>query len=137
MKCKLRNCPALHLLAAGLVLPGIRYDFAAGGGTVVSDPGAVESKHFHSKGKQPPKYTIESQNEVRATPPFADRREFEEVARGLIAAPMPTDHGRRRQRRLGHGELRFAFLSPHASPSNFADARAAEQSGVIYPKNLI
>ena len=111
--------------------------FAAGGGTVVSDPGAVESKHFHSKGKQPPKYTIESQNEVRATPPFADRREFEEVARGLIAAPMPTDHGRRRQRRLGHGELRFAFLSPHASPSNFADARAAEQSGVIYPKNLI
>jgi|GEM_PF-4637327 len=32
--------------------------FAAGGG-VVTDPGAMEGKHFDPKGKMPSKFTIE------------------------------------------------------------------------------
>ena len=86
MKSHQRNNPLARLLGAGLVAAS-GMAFAAGGGAVVSDPGALEGKHFHAKGKPPSKYTIESQKDVRATLPFADRREFEEVARGFIAAP--------------------------------------------------
>jgi len=46
---------------------------AAGGGAVVSDPGAMEGKHFHPKGKMPSKYTIELQNGLRKTLPFEDK----------------------------------------------------------------
>ena len=58
--------------------------FAAGsGGIVTSDP----SKHFDPKGKMPSKYTIEVQKGLRATLPFADKRDAEEAKKGFIAAP--------------------------------------------------
>lgn len=60
---------------------------AAGGGARASDPGAPEGGHFHPKGKPPSASTSELQRDVRATLPFADQREFEEAARGFIAAP--------------------------------------------------
>ena len=61
--------------------------FAAGGGAVLADPGAMEGKHFDPKGKMPSKFTIELQNGLRKTLPFEDKRDFEEAKRGFIAAP--------------------------------------------------
>jgi alkyl sulfatase BDS1-like metallo-beta-lactamase superfamily hydrolase len=60
---------------------------AAGGGSVLSDPGAMEGKHFDAKGKMPSKPTVEFQNRLRATLPFDDTRDFEESRKGFIAAP--------------------------------------------------
>jgi alkyl sulfatase BDS1-like metallo-beta-lactamase superfamily hydrolase len=61
--------------------------FAAGGGDVLTDPGAMEGKHFHPKGKMPSKYTVEKQNGLRQTMPFGDKKDFEEQRKGFIAAP--------------------------------------------------
>ena len=60
---------------------------AAGGGAIVSDPGAMEGKHFDAKGKTPSKFTVELQNGLRKSLPFEDKRDFEEAKRGFIAAP--------------------------------------------------
>jgi alkyl sulfatase BDS1-like metallo-beta-lactamase superfamily hydrolase len=62
--------------------------FASGGGGVVTDPGAMQGKHFHPKGKMPSKFTIELQNGLRKTLPFEDKRDFEEAKKGFIAAPQ-------------------------------------------------
>ena len=43
--------------------------------------------HFHPKGKAPSKFTQEVLRQAKARLPFADRRDFEEQKRGLIA-PM-------------------------------------------------
>jgi alkyl sulfatase BDS1-like metallo-beta-lactamase superfamily hydrolase len=61
--------------------------FAAGGGGAVTDPGAMEGKHFHPKGKMPSKFTLESQNKLRQSLPFDDKRDLEEQKKGFIAAP--------------------------------------------------
>ncbi len=61
--------------------------FAAGGGGAVADPGAMEGKHFHPKGKMPSKFTVEWQNKWRQSLPFDDKRDFEEQKKGFIAAP--------------------------------------------------
>ena len=75
------------LTIAGCLLVGTGVAIAAGGGAVVTEPGAMEGRHFDPKGKPPSKYTIELQNGLRATLPFADRRDFEEAKRGFMAAP--------------------------------------------------
>ena len=72
-------------IAATLLSTGSAY--AAGGGGVVADPGAMQGKHFDSKGKMPSSYTVELQNGLRKTLPFEDKRDFEESQRGFIAAP--------------------------------------------------
>jgi alkyl sulfatase BDS1-like metallo-beta-lactamase superfamily hydrolase len=46
--------------------------------------------HFDPLGKSPSKFTIEFRNGLKATLPFADRRDFEEAQRGFIAAPSYT-----------------------------------------------
>jgi alkyl sulfatase BDS1-like metallo-beta-lactamase superfamily hydrolase len=61
--------------------------FAAGGGGAVTDPGAMEGKHFDPKGKMPSKFTVEMQNKWRQSLPFDDKREFEEQKKGFIASP--------------------------------------------------
>ena len=43
--------------------------------------------HFHPKGKAPSKFTLEVLKQAKATLPFADKRDFEEQKKGLIA-PM-------------------------------------------------
>jgi alkyl sulfatase BDS1-like metallo-beta-lactamase superfamily hydrolase len=43
--------------------------------------------HFHPKGKAPSKYTLDVLKQAKAMLPFADKRDFEEQKRGLIA-PM-------------------------------------------------
>ena len=81
MKTKLSQIALLaSFMTSGLAL-------AAGGGGVVADPGAMQGKHFDSKGKMPSSYTVELQNGLRKTLPFEDKRDFEESKKGFIAAP--------------------------------------------------
>ncbi|MBP1776645.1 MAG: beta-lactamase protein, partial [candidate division NC10 bacterium] len=61
--------------------------FAASGGGVLADPGAMQGKHFDKKGKMPSKFTIELQHGLRKTLPFEDKRDFDEAKKGFIAAP--------------------------------------------------
>ncbi|MBL3601090.1 MAG: MBL fold metallo-hydrolase [gamma proteobacterium endosymbiont of Lamellibrachia anaximandri] len=70
-----------------LLAGGFGATFAAGGGGVQSDSGAMEGKHFHPKGKLPSQYTINLQEQQRKMLPFADKRDFEEQKEGFIAAP--------------------------------------------------
>jgi alkyl sulfatase BDS1-like metallo-beta-lactamase superfamily hydrolase len=74
------------LLAAGFAT-GLATAHAASGGAVLSDPGAMQGKHFDPKGKMPSKFTIELQNGLRKSLPFEDTRDFEEAKKGFIAAP--------------------------------------------------
>lgn len=76
------------LFATAVILAGLSGTAAAAaGGNVQADPGAMEGKHFHPKGKLPSKYTVELQNGLRKTLPFEDKRDFEEAKKGFIAAP--------------------------------------------------
>ena len=75
------------ITSLGIALMATTPAIAAGGGSVLSDPGAWEGKHFDPKGKMPSKFTIELQNGLRKSLPFDDRRDFEEAKRGFIAAP--------------------------------------------------
>ncbi|MFZ1864549.1 MAG: alkyl sulfatase dimerization domain-containing protein [Polyangiales bacterium] len=43
--------------------------------------------HFHPKGKAPSKHTVAVLKDARKTLPLSDRRDFEEQAKGFIAAP--------------------------------------------------
>jgi alkyl sulfatase BDS1-like metallo-beta-lactamase superfamily hydrolase len=61
--------------------------YAASGGGVLTDPGAMEGKHFHPKGKMSSKFTVEKQNKLRQQMPFGDKKDFEEQKKGFIAAP--------------------------------------------------
>ncbi|MBU3600049.1 MBL fold metallo-hydrolase [Polynucleobacter sp. 30F-ANTBAC] len=74
-------------MALALVLANAGSAIAAGGGGVISDPGAREGKHFDVKGKMPSKFTIELQNGLRKSLPFEDKKDFEEAKKGFIAAP--------------------------------------------------
>ena len=69
MKTKLSQ----FVLATSLISSGLA--FAAGGGGVVADAGAMQGKHFDSKGKMPSSYTVELQNGLRKTLPFEDKRD--------------------------------------------------------------
>ena len=78
----------ISLLLTVLIFGGLSsLAIAAGGGKAVSDPGAMEGKHFHPKGKLPSTFTVELQNGLRKSLPFEDKRDFEENKRGFIAAP--------------------------------------------------
>ncbi len=48
---------------------------------------ATQAAHFHEKGKLPSKFTIEKQQQLRKTLPFADEKDFEEQKKGFVAAP--------------------------------------------------
>jgi alkyl sulfatase BDS1-like metallo-beta-lactamase superfamily hydrolase len=43
--------------------------------------------HFDPQGKAPSSFTIELRNGLKATLPFADKRDFDEAKKGFIAAP--------------------------------------------------
>jgi alkyl sulfatase BDS1-like metallo-beta-lactamase superfamily hydrolase len=43
--------------------------------------------HFDPLGKPPSTFTLELRNGLKATLPFADKRDFDEAAKGFIAAP--------------------------------------------------
>ena len=81
-----KKAPHTLLIAAALGTHIITA-FAAGGGAIVADPGALQGKHFDAKGKLPSSYTVDLQNEQRKILPFEDKRDFEESSKGFIAAP--------------------------------------------------
>jgi alkyl sulfatase BDS1-like metallo-beta-lactamase superfamily hydrolase len=83
---KLKNASCLTLvMALACGISGTA--FAAAGGGVLVDPGAMEGKHFHPKGKLPSEFTIEAQKQQRGSLPFSDRRDFDEAKKGFVAAP--------------------------------------------------
>ncbi|MCK7499292.1 MAG: hypothetical protein MZW92_59180 [Comamonadaceae bacterium] len=80
-------------------------------------PGAQQAPanvgHFDPQGKPPSTFTLELRDGLKAELPFADKRDFDEAEEGLHRrAAVQADHGRRRQRRLGHGQLPVAALRP-------------------------
>ncbi|MBF7731013.1 alkyl/aryl-sulfatase [Pseudomonas sp. N040] len=84
----MNNCKIISLVVAlGLTGGFTGGAQAAGGGAAVSDPNALQGKHFDAKGKPPSTYTVELQNGLRASLPFEDQRDFEEARQGFIAAP--------------------------------------------------
>lgn len=60
---------------------------AATGTNVVTNTEASSIKHFDPLGQTASKFTIELRNGVKATLPFADKRDFDEAKKGFIAAP--------------------------------------------------
>ncbi len=56
-------------------------------GTTVTSRAADAIEHFHPKGKQPSTFTLELRNGLKAELPFDDKRDFDEAARGFVAAP--------------------------------------------------
>lgn len=79
-----------QVLALSLATCVIPISHAAKGGEIITDPGAMEGKHFHPQGKPPSKFTIELRNGQKASLPFEDQRDFEEAKHGFIAAPPYT-----------------------------------------------
>jgi alkyl sulfatase BDS1-like metallo-beta-lactamase superfamily hydrolase len=74
-------------------LPALGAAFAVGGNIVLNEgpahaqEAAALKGHFHPKGKAPSRHTLEVLKKARTGLPFADKRDFEEQKRGLIA-PM-------------------------------------------------
>ncbi len=58
-----------------------------GEGTALAQEPAPLKGHFHPKGKAPSKFTLEVLQKAKHELPFADKRDFEEQKKGLIA-PM-------------------------------------------------
>ena len=77
----------MQLTSITLMLVYTQFVLAAGAGAIIADPGALQGKHFDVKGQKPTQFTIELQNGLRKTLPFADKRDFEEAQKGFIAAP--------------------------------------------------
>jgi len=80
MGARIGRVALVLLLTSGFAL-------AAGGGEAKTDPGAMEGRHFHPKGKMPSDHTVALQDEQRENLPFDDRRDFLEAKRGFLAAP--------------------------------------------------
>lgn len=80
----------LHLALALTLSSGFSPGIFAAGAHGVSTDSVTPEAHFDSKGKVPSPYTIELQNSLRKTLPFADQRDFEEAKKGFIAAPSYT-----------------------------------------------
>ncbi len=56
--------------------------------TVLTAGSAIaQTKHFHPKGKLPSAHTLKVFEKARATLPFSDKQDFEEMNKGFIAAP--------------------------------------------------
>jgi len=73
-------------------LPAVGTAFAVAGHLVLNESPAQAQEpaplkgHFHPKGKAPSKFTLDVLKQAKANLPFADKRDFEEQQRGLIAA---------------------------------------------------
>jgi alkyl sulfatase BDS1-like metallo-beta-lactamase superfamily hydrolase len=74
------------LAAAGTAF-AIPAHVIAGEGEARPEGAAPLKGHFHPKGKAPSKFTIEILKEAKTKLPFADKRDFDELKKGLIA-PM-------------------------------------------------
>jgi len=55
--------------------------------TVTAADAPAELTHFDPKGQPPSTFTLELRNGLKAELPFQDKRDFDEAAKGFIAAP--------------------------------------------------
>jgi alkyl sulfatase BDS1-like metallo-beta-lactamase superfamily hydrolase len=68
---------------SGLALDAVAAEPAVATGGASATP----IEHFHPRGKLPSTFTLELRNGLKATLPFADKRDFDEAKKGFIAAP--------------------------------------------------
>ena len=61
--------------------------YGAEGAAVPKDGGAIKAGHFDPQGQLPSTFTLELRDGLKATLPFADKRDFDEARKGFIAAP--------------------------------------------------
>jgi alkyl sulfatase BDS1-like metallo-beta-lactamase superfamily hydrolase len=54
---------------------------------LVATSASAQQEHFHPKGKPPSAHTLKVLKQARATLPFSDKQDFEEMNKGFIAAP--------------------------------------------------
>ena len=67
------------LFFAALALPFAIH--AAGKGAALTDPGAMEGKHFHPQGRPPSEHTLKTLKQAKETLPFSDRSEERRVGK--------------------------------------------------------
>ena len=60
---------------------------AAGKGSALADPGAMQGRHFHPLGKPPSEHTLAILEAAAKELPFSDTRDFDEAKKGFIAEP--------------------------------------------------
>jgi alkyl sulfatase BDS1-like metallo-beta-lactamase superfamily hydrolase len=89
MKTRLAYFPRKAVVRAAAVLC---VPLAFNAGAVAAEaPGVQQAPanvgHFDPQGKAPSSFTIELRNGLKATLPFADKRDFDEAKKGFIAAP--------------------------------------------------
>ena len=77
------------VLLAGL-LPMLAVAQTPGASLIPADQGASATQHFDPLGKPPSKFTLELRNGLKASLPFADKRDFDEAKKGFIAEPPYT-----------------------------------------------
>jgi alkyl sulfatase BDS1-like metallo-beta-lactamase superfamily hydrolase len=65
------------------ITSGLAVGLALAAGVAAGAP----AEHFDPQGKPPSTFTLELRNGLKATLPFADKRDFEEAKQGFIAAP--------------------------------------------------
>jgi alkyl sulfatase BDS1-like metallo-beta-lactamase superfamily hydrolase len=89
MKARLAYFPWKAVVGAAAVLC-VPLAFSAGA-VAAEAPGVQQAPadvgHFDPQGKAPSSFTIELRNGLKATLPFADKRDFDEAKKGFIAAP--------------------------------------------------
>ena len=86
MEFRSRGWAALLLAIAG-TWPVVGQTQAPAGAPRPADKADAAIRHFDPLGQPPSKFTIELRNGLKATLPFADRRDFEEAQKGFLAAP--------------------------------------------------
>jgi alkyl sulfatase BDS1-like metallo-beta-lactamase superfamily hydrolase len=84
---KFRSRLGITCLAAAFGLAAAATSVAASGDGTAAESKKAGFEHFDAKGKPPSTFTLELRNGLKAELPFADKRDFDEAARGFIAAP--------------------------------------------------
>ena len=79
----------ITLLLAAL-LPAIAFAQTPGAGLKAVEQRASATTHFDPLGQPASKFTLELRNGLKASLPFADKRDFDEAMKGFIAEPSYT-----------------------------------------------
>ncbi len=95
--------------AAGAAF-AISSHFTLEGSTARAEPAAPAAGHFDPKGKAPSSFTKAILEKSRSSLPFADKRDFEELAKGFIA-PMPDLKIKADSGHIAWDMERFQFLN--------------------------
>ena len=83
----MKNLMYLFVFSFTLVISACSNDSSTESMAQVESTAKIDPNHFHPKGKAPSKHTKEILKQAQATLLFSDRQDFEEQAKGFIAAP--------------------------------------------------